>query len=124
MKWIIYVCGFLSLASAIFHMGFWKLFGWKSDLAKLSFANRGVMQILTVQIIFYFLFVSFICFVFPAELQNTKLGNVFLLGCSLFWVTRAVQQFIFLNENNSGTYIGAVIMIIPAVLFALPVFVG
>jgi hypothetical protein len=122
MKWIIYLCGVLSVAFAFFHIGFWKLFEWKSDLEKLSFINKGVMQIFNVQIIYYFFFVSVICFLFPSELKDTKLGNVFLLSCSIFWVIRAVQQFIFLNDNHYGTYIMAVVLLIPAVLFALPVF--
>jgi hypothetical protein len=51
------------------------------------------------------------------------LGNGFLISCSVFWLIRTVQQFIFLYENHYSTYIWAVIVFIPAVLFALPVVV-
>ncbi|MBX2923209.1 MAG: hypothetical protein KF746_13500 [Chitinophagaceae bacterium] len=124
MIFIIYMCGVYSLAFALFHIGFWKIFKWNDDLKKLVFANKGIMQILNVQIIYYFLFTAFVCFAFPAELLNTKLGNAFLLGCSLFWLIRAIQQFIFLKSNHYIIRILTVIFIIGTVLFALPVFMN
>jgi len=121
MKLVIYICGFYCLAFALFHIGFWKIFKWNGDLKKLFFANRGIMQILNVQIIYFFLFVALICIAFPAELLNTELGNVFLLGCSLFWLIRTIQQFIFFKANYV-IHILTVIFIIGTILFALPVF--
>jgi len=74
------------------------------DLKKLLFANRGIMQILNVQIIYFFLFVAFVCIAFPAELLNTKLGNVFLLGCSLFWLLRTLSALHFPMQNFSKIF--------------------
>jgi len=123
MTVVIYLCGFYSLAFALFHLGFWKRFKWSKDLKKLTFANRGIMQILNIQIIYYFLAVSFICITFPVELLNTKLGNAFLLSCSLFWLIRTVQQFIFLREKHWLIHVLTAIFIIGTILFALPVFI-
>ena len=122
MKLVIYLCGFYSLAFAIFHIGFWKIFKWKKDLKKILSVNSGIMQILNIQIIYYFLFVTFICIAFPVELLSTELGNVFLLGCSLFWLIRTVQQFIFFSTKSYFANILTVIFIIGTILFALPVF--
>ena len=91
-------------------------------MRKLTFANKGIMQILNVQIIYYFLFVTFLCIAFPTELSSTKLGNAFLLSCSLFWLIRTIQQFIFLKKNNYIINILTVLFIAGTVLFALPVF--
>jgi len=124
MKLIVYLCGFYSLAFAVFHIGFWKLFKWDKDLKRMRFPNGGIMQILNVQIIYFFLFVSLLCFAFPVELLNTQLGNVFLLGCSLFWLIRTVQQFIFLKSNSKVIHSLTVIFIIGTVLYALPVFMN
>jgi hypothetical protein len=55
-------------------------------------------------------------------LLNTKLGKVFLLSCSLFWLIRTVQQFIFLKANHYVIHILTIIFIIGTILFALPVF--
>ena len=115
------MCGLHSLLFALFHVGFWKIFKWNKELKKLDVINSGVMQILNVQIIYYFLFVAFICMAFPVELQGTKLGNAFLLSCSLFWAIRTVQQFIFFKANNYATYILTAFFIAGIVLFALPV---
>jgi len=124
MTLLIYICGFYSLAFAFFHIGFWKIFKWREDLKKLVFANRGIMQILNIQIIYYFLFTSFVCFVLPTELLNTKLGHVYLLGCSIFWLIRTIQQFIFLKANHYMIHILTVIFITGTILFALPVFLA
>ena len=122
MTYIVELCGVYSLAFAVFHIGFWKRFKWGKDLKKLLFANRGIMQILNIQIIYYFLAVAFLCFVFPSELQNTKLGSAFLLSCSLFWLIRTVQQFIFLKGKHWLIHVLTVIFILGTILFALPVF--
>lgn len=121
MTWIIYICGIYNLGFALFHMSFWRKFNWSTDLKKLVFANRGIMQILNVQIIYYFLLIALFCFVFPTELLNTKFGNMLLLSCSLFWLIRTIQQFIFLKANHFIIHILTVIFIIGTILFALPV---
>ena len=113
MTTTIFLCGLYSLAFAIFHIGFWKIFKWESDLKKLSFANKGIMQILNVQLIFYFLFTAFVCFAFPTELLNTKIGSTFLVANSFFWLIRLIQQFIFLRANHKAIHI-------LTILFALP----
>jgi hypothetical protein len=123
MKKVIYSAGFYNLAFALFHIGFWKIFKWEEDLKKMDIINSGVMQTLNVQTIYYLLFVTFVCIAYPAELQNTKLGKTFLLGCSLFWLVRTIQQFIFFPAPNFlVTCISATIFLIGVVLFALPVF--
>jgi hypothetical protein len=121
MKTLILLCGFYNIAFAIFHISFWKIFHWNSDLKKLSFANKAVMQLLNVQIIYYFIFVAFICFVFPTELLTTKFGNLFLGGTSLFWLIRTIQQFIFLRANHYKIHILTILFLIGALLFALPI---
>ena len=85
MKTIIYICGFYSFGFALFHIGFWKLFQWKKQVKNLSFANKGILQTLNVQLIWFFVLVGIICFAFPDELMNTNLGKVFLGGNAIFW---------------------------------------
>jgi hypothetical protein len=124
METIILICGIYNLAFAIFHIAFWNLFKWNSELKKLSFPNGGIMQILNVQIIYYFLFVALICFIFPNELASTKLGNAFLLGCSFFWFIRTIQQFIFLRANTYFLHILTFLFIVGTILFFLPVILS
>lgn len=120
MGTIILICGFYNIAFALFHFGFWKMFHWNSELKKLSFANKGIMQILNIQISYYFILTAIICFVFPTELLTTKLGNWFLLGNSIFWLIRTIQQFIFLRANNYKIHVLTFIFLMGTILFLLP----
>ena len=119
---IIYLCGIYTLVFAILHIFFWKIFNWKNDLTRLSVINRGVMQILNVCLIYFFLFTAFICFFHTDELFKTSLGRSFLAGISLFWLLRTIQQFIFLKINNRIVHLLTILFFIGAILFALPVF--
>lgn len=121
METIILLCGIYSVALAIFHILFWKIFNWKNDLKKLSFANRAIIQILNTRIIYFFLFVAFICFVYPTELLTTGLGQTFLAGIALFWLGRTIEQFIFLKPNHGLVHILTIVFVIGTILFALPI---
>ena len=120
METLVVICGLYNLAFALFHFGFWKMFRWDSQLKKLSFANRGIMQILNIQISYYFIWSAIICFVFPTELLTTTLGNWFLLGNSLFWLLRTLQQFIFLRANHYKIHLLTFIFLIGTILFLVP----
>jgi hypothetical protein len=121
MDTILFLCGLYNLGFALFHMLFWKLFRWDEDLKKISFVNNRIMQILNIQIIFYFVFVAVLCFIFPSEIVTTTLGKYFLAGTSLFWLIRTFQQFIFFKTNNLRINILTIIFITGAILFALPI---
>jgi hypothetical protein len=121
MDVILFLCGVYNLGFALFHTLFWKLFKWDSELKKISFVNRGVMQILNIQITFYFLFLAILCFIFPTEMVSTSLGKFFLGGTSLFWLIRTFQQFVFFKTNNLKINTLTITFIIGALLFALPI---
>ena len=121
-KIILYVCGLYALGFAVFHMLFWRLFNWKDDLRKLTLANRAIMQIANLRLIYFFVFVGSTCFAFPTDLVQTSLGRFFLTGISLFWFGRTIEQFIFLPVNNRMVLALTVIFIAGTILFALPLF--
>jgi hypothetical protein len=129
MTTIIHICGAYSLLFALFHSGFWKMFGWGKDLANLSNielvdADRRIMHILNIQTIWYFVAVAFVCFAFPVDLLGTRLGHIVMGCCSIFWLIRAVVQPIFLGGKLLVSFAMTLIFLIGAVLFALPVFNG
>lgn len=117
---IIYIGGLHSLGFAIFHMFFWKLFKWDTDLEPISKPNKAIIQIANLRLIYIFLFFSFICFFFTKELYSTRLGKAFLVGSSLFWLGRAIEQFIFLNVNHFLIHLLTFLFILGSILFALP----
>ena len=113
---VIIFLGFYNLLFVLF----WRLFKWNKEVQKLSFANRGIIQILNIQIIYYFVAVAIVCFCFTNELLTTHLGKFFLLGNSLFWIIRLVQQYIFLRKNSFVIHFLAMLFLLGAVLFFLP----
>ncbi|PZR26575.1 MAG: hypothetical protein DI535_13630 [Citrobacter freundii] len=117
----IYVCGVHSLLFAIFHIAFWKIFKWKTELPKLSRANSGIMQILNSRLTFVFLLFAFLCFFYPRDLYTTRLGQALLAGISLFWLGRLIEQFIFFPMGNVYTHLLTVLFFLGFVLFLLPV---
>lgn len=122
MKKVIFICGVYNIVFALFHSAFWKMFEWGTELSKLNIMNSGVMQILNIQTIYYFIFTAVICFVFPAELQSTKLGKYFLIGTAGFWLIRTMQQLVFFWTNSATVLVGPAIFLIGTVLFLIPVF--
>ena len=122
MKKVIFIGGLYNIIFTLFHCGFWKIFEWDSDLNKLTMLNSGVMQILNIQMIYYFIFTAVICFAFPTELQSTKLGKCFLAGTAAFWLIRTIQQFIFFWPINAAMFIMPAVFLLGAIIFLIPIF--
>ena len=41
--------GIFCICFALFHLAFWKLFRWETELAKLTSLNRAVVQVLNLE---------------------------------------------------------------------------
>ncbi len=122
MKTLLYIGGFYCLAFAIFHLAFWKIFDWKTELPKLNTINRGVLQCLNIRLTYVFVVVAFISFYFNAELLTTGLGKVILGSISLFCLGRAIEQPIFWKFNDHLSVAFFVIFLIGSAIFAIPLF--
>ena len=120
MNSIVFACGIHSIGFAVFHAFFWKIFDWQNDLRSASIPTRAIIQIANLRLIYFFLFIGVLCFVFPSALVETALGRATLLGMSLFWVGRLIEQFIFLPYNRLMIHLLSAVFALGAVLFALP----
>lgn len=118
--WFIYACGIHALGFAIFHAFFWKIFRWKTGLTQISKPNKAILQIANVQLIYFFTFITLICFCFSEELHTTMLGKVFLAGISLFWLIRFIQQFIFLRINHWMNHTLTILFLIGFIVSLIP----
>ena len=118
--WLVRMAGVHSLGFALFHLGFWKLFRWKAELAKVGFATRAITQILNLRLIYLFLGVGAACFAFTDELQHSSLGRAVLAFMALFWVGRTVEQFVFLRRHHWLLQLLTALFVLGALLFALP----
>ncbi len=119
---MILICGIYSLGFAVLHVFFWRLFNWKIDLQKLSPENRATMQIFNLRMIYIFMSVGALCILLPYELIHTNLGKVLLLGISIFWLGRAIEQFIFFKVKSVKVDLFTILFFLGALLFILPLF--
>jgi hypothetical protein len=94
---LIKVGGFANLGWLIFHLFFWRLFEWRSELRRVSFVNRNVVQILNLCLSFCFLFFAAVSLKHPEALLRPypDLGHTVLAGIAIFWVMRLAEQPLF-----------------------------
>lgn len=114
----IYCFGF-----AIFHVLFWKIFRWRQDLHRLTPANRAIMQILNLRLIYVFIVFGVISFVFQNELLATSFGRFMTIAISLFWLSRALEQVIFFGLRHRLSIVFFVTFLAGGILFGLPVVI-
>jgi len=118
---LLYICGFYNLSFAVFHIYFWKIFKWKEDLTRNSVANRAIIQILNIRLIYVFLLMAFIYFFSPDQLVTTKIGLVLLIGFLGFWTGRFIEQLVFLRVKSGLATVLTFILFIGIILHLLPV---
>jgi hypothetical protein len=117
---ILMLCAVHSFGFAAFHALFWRTFGWPETLRETTAANRAILQIANVQLIWVFVAVGALCLTFPSELAHTPLGRAALAGMALFWLIRLVCQFVWLRVNDPLVHTLSALFFAGAVLFGFP----
>ncbi len=117
--WIHAAAGY-NLALAVLHLGFWRLFKWREELAKVHPANRGVMQALNVMLTFVFVAVAALQICLTDDVAGSPVGRAVLGGMAAFWLLRAILQPAFWPEVPRRVNYGiATLFLAGAVLHAL-----
>jgi hypothetical protein len=114
--------GLFSLAFAVFHMLFWRVFRWKADLQRLIPVNRAIIQVLNLRLIYVFLVIGLATVLFPVALLSTEFGMFILGAVSLFWFMRAIEQIIFFGLHSVASIALFWVFLIGSGLFATLVF--
>ena len=112
--------GVFAAAFAVFHLLFWKLFRWKTDLAKLTSVNRAIVQILNLCLTFLFAVFAYLSFVHTAELLETDLGRSVLFLVAVMWYLRAVEQVVFFGLRKPISILFFVLFLVGGSLYAIP----
>lgn len=94
-----------SVGFGLFHLGFWRLFSWRTELAKVSRVNRGVMQVLNLCLTYVFFAMGYIVYAHRQELPDTPLGRSLLAGIALFWILRLIQQAVFFDLRHPASQV-------------------
>lgn len=103
LKLLLLLGGLYHTGFAIFHLMFWRLFRWDSELLKLGTVNRAVMQILNLCLTFVFLFFAYLSVFHADELLASPLGHALLAGIALFWALRALEQWWFFGLRHPAS---------------------
>lgn len=117
---IVYICGIYNILFALFHMFFWKIFNWESELKKLHFSNKAIMQILNLRITYVFLFMSFIYFYYAKEIVTSELGYAIITGMGIFWLGRTIEQFVFFNFRSKRVNMLTIVFLAGTIIHFLP----
>lgn len=92
--WLFAAAGY-NLALALFHLCFWRIFRWREELPRMHPTNRGVMQVLNIMLVCFFLLCAILQAMWPDEVATTPLGRALLVGLTGFWILRAALQPVF-----------------------------
>ncbi len=83
------------------------------------------MQILNLRLIYLCFLFAFIFFFYTDEILNSSLGKVLLIGMSLFWIGRTIEQFVyrkFLDNSEPISIFLIFLFIMGSVIYAIPLF--
>lgn len=123
MKTLLIIGGIHSLLFGLFHCMFWNKLKWKTVLKKIDHNNEAVMQILNLRIIYIFFLHSFLCFFFTDDLLTTPLGNFMLIGSSLFWLGRTIEQFVYRKQlpfKDPVNMVVTIMFVVGIAIYAIP----
>jgi hypothetical protein len=117
---LIRIGGVACLGWLVFHLFFWRLFDWKSQLGRLSAANRGVMQVLNLCLSFVFLLCGVMSLTYPNELLAPGLGRGLLWGMAVFWLLRLIEQPVFFGVSRISNLF-SLLFLLTSLFYLLPV---
>lgn len=119
---LLIVAGLHSFLFAAFHLCFWRLFQWRTELARVSAINRGVMQVLNLCLTYFFIALGLITVADKEEIMATRLGHHLLLALSVFWALRLIEQFVFFDGKRWLSVLLSIIFFAGVVIYAVPLF--
>ena len=92
--------GYACLGWLVFHLLFWRIFEWKTQLPKLNDVNNGVMQVLNLCLSFAFGIFAAISLLHPDALLTSGLGRLLLVSIGIFWLVRLIEQPFFFGLSR------------------------
>lgn len=123
MKQLLIAGSIYNLFFAVYHLLFWKIFKWETQLSHLDFINNAIMQVLNLCLTFCFLIFSYVSFFHTSELLTTRLGQSLLTGMAIFWMLRAIEQIVFFKLRHWASIVFLIIFIGGAAIYIIPVVV-
>ncbi len=112
--------GACSAAFALFHLFFWKLFRWRTELAKLTSLNRAIVHVSNLSLTFAVIAFAYVSLAHADAMLSTPLGRSLLLFIAVFWYLRAAEQIVFFGLKRPVSIALFVIFVTVGTLYAGP----
>ena len=120
MEILIIAGGFYNIGLVVFHLLFWRIFNWDSDLRDVSALNSAIMQVLNISLILVFAIFSYVSLVYTTELLTSDLGRTLLILMALFWLARSIQQIVFFKLHHPVSWAFLLFFLTGTLLYAIP----
>ena len=112
--------GIFCVCLVLFHLTFWRLFRWNTELAKLTSLNRAVVQVLNLSLTFVFVIFAYVSLAHTTEMESTPLGRSLLLLIALLWYLRAIEQVYFFGLRTRLSVLFLVFFVLGGTLYLIP----
>lgn len=124
MRAILFAAGLYSLGLAAFHLMFWRLFGWREAIGRLSRVNGAILQVLNLCITLVFLGCAVLVWRHGEALAASPLGREVLGFIAFFWLLRSLMQPVFFSMRPRASQVATAVFLGGAALHAWPLFVA
>ena len=118
-KTMVSIGGITFLFFGLFHMSFWLIFDWKTELLKLNLVNSNLMQMMNIGIIVMMLALGCVLLFFKRDILNSGLGKAVLFLSAIFFFVKLIAEFIYPGGSIAlGAFllICSLIYLVPAVV--------
>lgn len=109
---LIVLAGIFNLGIAVFHLFFWRLFGWHNDLASLKPVNRVLVPVMNLALTFMFALTGTLMLL-------ASPFRPLLAGMGAFWLFRAALQPLYFGLQHWLSKLLLVIFLAGALLHAV-----
>jgi hypothetical protein len=114
-----FAAGLFNLGFAVFHLAFWRLFGWPERLAALDRVNRVLPPVMNICLILLFAGLGIAIFGAPHQAAATGLGRSLMGALTVFWLARTILQPLYFGLTHPASMVLFVIFAAGAALHAL-----
>lgn len=119
-----FAAGLFNIGFGIFHMAFWRLFGWPARLAALDRINRGLMPVLNLALTAMFFLTGAALAAEPRQAVDTAIGRWLLGGLCLFWLARLLVQKPFFGLRHPTSLVLTVVFLLGFLLHGTAFVLG
>ncbi len=112
---LIFTAAVFNIAFGVFHLLFWRLFDWKTDLSRLRPVNQAIVPVLNLALTFLFLLVGTIMIIEPPI-------PTLLAGMAVFWLFRTVLQPVYFGLRHPASILITLVFVLGAIVHGIAWF--